>query len=128
MSDDLAGDDEIKAIVLRPLFGLVDHEDLAVQARIQVGTITVFWVGQDILVFLDDVDDMQFDTQLLGRPQGVVALGFLPVLLADRMGMPLHAEPGIEIDAFNMDALLENDPGGKHGVQPTGYQSDSFSG
>jgi len=127
LADDLAGDDEIKVIGLHPLAGLADHETLAVQAGVQIGAVTVLRVDDDLLVFLDDLDHVEFDTQLFRHPQGIVALGAFAVLAADGVGMTLDAETGVEIDPLDMHPLVEYQTGRQHGVQATGNQGDCFS-
>ena len=63
-------------------------------------------IEHDIFIFLDDIDDVQFDTELFSNPQGIVTLGFGLVFLAYCVGMTLDAEVGEEIDPFNVDALF----------------------
>ena len=53
---------------------LIDHEDLAVEARVQMRAVAVLRIQHDVFVLLGDVDDVQLDAELLGRPQRVVAL------------------------------------------------------
>ena len=104
------------------------HEDLAVEAGVQVGAIAVFGIDYDVLVFLDDVDDMQLDAELFGDPQRVAALGTFAVALANRMRVPLDAKAGVKIDAFDVDSLLLNQPGGEQRIESAGDQRDCLSG
>jgi hypothetical protein len=85
------------------------HEDFAIQARIEVGTVTVFRIDHDILVLLDDIEDMQFDAQLFGNPQRIVAFGFGLVLFTDGVCMTLHTKTGEEIKTFDMNTLFQDD-------------------
>ena len=84
------------------------------------------WIDHDLLVFLDDIDEMQPDTQLFGHPQCVVALGTHPVLLTDGMGMAFHAKPGKKIDALDVDALVHDHARGEQRIEPTGNQGNGF--
>ena len=127
LADHLAGDDEIKTMRLGPLQGLVYHEDLAIQAGIHIGTIAVFGLQQDILVFLHDIDDVQLDAQLLRGPQGIVALGLALVLFADGMGMSFHAKAGKKVDPFHVDPLVQHNLGGEHGIETARDQGDGFA-
>ena len=68
LADDFAGDDKIETVGVDPLQCLADHEDLAIEAGIEVGAITVPGIEHDVLVFIDNVDDMQPDVELLGDP------------------------------------------------------------
>ena len=127
----LAGDDEIEALLAGQLTGLVqhqgglvDHEDLAVQAGVQMGAVAVLGVEHHILVLLGDINDVQLDAQLLGHPEGVVALVLVLVFLADRVGVALHAEAGEEVHPFHVNALLLHHFYRQHGVQPAGHQRD----
>ena len=107
--------------------GLADHEALAVEAGVHVLAVTVFGVEQHVLVFLDHVDDVQLDAQLLGHPQGVVAFRLRPVLLANGVGVSLHAEAGEEIDPFHVDALFKDHLRGEQGIEPSGYEGDGLA-
>ena len=123
MADDFAGNHEVETSI-EHIFGnrLVDHEDLAVEAGIEVRAVAVLGVQDDILVFLDDIHDVQFDPELFGDPQRVVALLPRGVLLADSMGVAFHAEPGVEVDALDFDALVKHHLGGEQGVEPARNQ------
>ena len=87
MADHLAGDYEVEIVGLHPIAGLSDHVRLAVQAGVEIRTVAVFRIKYDLLVFLDDIDDVEFDTQSFCDPQGVVALGAAAILIANRMRM-----------------------------------------
>ncbi len=123
----LAGDDEVEVVGLHPFLGLFHHEDLAIQAGVEIGAVAVFGVEHHVFVFFHDIDDVQLDAQLLGAPQGIVALGFFLVLLADGVGMPLHAETREEIDAFHINALFLHDAHGQKGIQAAGNQGYCFA-
>ncbi len=127
LANHLTGDNEIEAVLLRPLLCLVHHEDLAVQAGVHVRAVAVLRVQQHILVFFHDIDNVQLDPKLLGRPQGVVSLGFGLILLANGMGVSFHAKAGKKIDAFHMDPLFKDHLGGKHGIKTAGDQGDGFT-
>ncbi len=127
LADHFAGDDEIETVFLHPLLGLVDHEDLTVQARVQIGAVTVFGIEQHLFVFFDDIDDVQLDTELLGHPQRVVTLDLVGILLTDGVGVAFDAKPGKKIDAFDMDALVHDGLAGQHGIQAAGNQRHGFS-
>jgi hypothetical protein len=71
---------------------------------------------------------VQADAQLLGHPQGVVALGLGAVLPPDGVCVPLDAEAGEKIDALDMDALLQHHLGGEHGIETTGDEGNGFAG
>ena len=59
LADDLARDHEVETPVQHVLGeGLVDHEDLAVETGIEVRAIAVLRVQDDVLVFVDDIDDV----------------------------------------------------------------------
>jgi hypothetical protein len=60
---------------------------------------------------------VQPDTELLGNPQRVVALGLVAVLFPDGVGVALHAEAREEVDALHVDALLHDDLCRQHGVE-----------
>ncbi len=66
----------------------------------------MFWVDYDIFIFLDDIDDVQFDGELFRYPQGVITLLFAAVFLTDGVGVPFDAKAGKEIDAFDLDTLI----------------------
>jgi len=102
--------------------GFFDHEDFAIKAGVHVRPVAVFRIDQHLFVLFNDVNDVQFHAELFGDPEGVVAFGFLFVLLADGVGVAFDAEAGEEVDAFHMDALIHNDLAGEHGVQSTGDQ------
>ena len=123
----LAGDDEIEAVCLHPFPGLAHHEALAVQAGIEVGPVAVLGIDHHLLVFLDDLDDVQLDAQLLRHPQGVVALGARTVLAPDGMGMAFDAKAGVEIDSFHVNALIQDQAGGQHGIEAAGDQGHRFA-
>ena len=76
LPDDFAGNDEVETVLFHESPGarLIDHEDLAVEARIQMRAVSVLRIQDDVFVLLGDVDDVQLDAELLGRPQRVVAL------------------------------------------------------
>ena len=101
------------------LNGLADHEYLAIQAGVEIGAVTVLGIEQDVFVFIDDVDDVQLDAELLGHPQRVVAFGLGPVFFANCVGVALDAEAGKKINAFHGDALIQNDLSGQHGIEST---------
>ncbi len=127
LAHDLAGDDEIETLFANPFVSLAHHEDLAVQAGIQVRAIAVLRIDDHILVLLDDIDDMQLDVQLLGHPKCIVALRLVLVLLADGMGVPLDAEAGEEVDALDVYALLLHHLGGQQGIESSGDQGNGFA-
>jgi hypothetical protein len=41
--------------------------------------------------------------------------------------MAFHTETRVEVDAFDVDALILNDSGREQGIQPSGYQRDGFA-
>ena len=127
LADHLAGEDEIEAALLHPLPRLADHEGLAVETGIEVGAIAVLGIEDDVLVFFDDIDDVELDSQLLGDPQSVVAsrpgLGFV----ANCVGVPLDTETREEVEPFDVHALVENDLCRQHGVKASGNQGEGFS-
>lgn len=90
------------------------HENLAVETRVHVGTVAVFRVQQHILVFLDDINEVQWDTELFGHPQRVIAFGFGAFVLADRMGVAFDAETREKIYSFDVHTLVHHHPGGEH--------------
>ena len=49
------------------------------------------------------------------------------VLIIPILGVTLDAKAGIKIDAFDVDALLLNHPGGEHRIGATGNERDRFS-
>ena len=67
--------------------------------------VTVLGVQHHILVFLDHFDDVQLDAELFRRPQRVVAFGSRGILFANRVRVALNAKTGVEIDAFDVNAL-----------------------
>ena len=127
LSEHLTGNDEIEIIGFHPVFGPAHHETLAVETRIEVGSVSVFRIEHDLLVRLDYINDVELDTNLFGSPQCVVALLFLAVLVSDRVGVPFHTESSEEIQSFNMDALLKHDTGRQHGIKAAGNQGNCFS-
>ncbi len=108
MTDDFPGNDEVEILLLDPLLRLVHHENLAVQAGVQIGAVAVARVDDDILVFLDHVDDVQLDAELFGNPQRIVALGPAAIASANRMRVALDAKSGEEIDPLDFDSLALN--------------------
>jgi hypothetical protein len=84
----------------------VHHENLAIEARIQIGAIAMLRVDHDVLVFLDDIDNVQLDAELFCDPQRVVAFNPVTVVFADGVSMPFDAKAGKEIDAFDLDVRL----------------------
>ena len=114
LPDDFTGDYKIEVVGLHPFPRLFDHEALAIETGIDVGAVTVLRVDNDVFVFLDDIDDMQFYSQLLRGPQGVIALRSGSIPVANRMGMTFDAEPGKKIDTFDMDTLIKDNPGCEH--------------
>ena len=89
--------------------------------------VAVLGVEHDVLVFLDDVDDMQLDPQRFSRPQGVVALGLVLVFFADRVGVALDAKAGKKIHALDMHTLLHHHLGGEKGIEAAGDQGQCFA-
>ena len=73
-----------------------------------MGTVTMPGVDDNVLVLLDDVDDVESDTQLFGDPEGVIAFGPRAVLPADRLRVPFDAKARVEIDAFDLHTLIED--------------------
>jgi len=86
----------------------------------------VLRVDDDVFVFLDDVDDVQLDAELLRGPQRVVAFRHRALVMANSVSVSLHAEAGIEIDALDVNALFQDEPGGEHGVQSARNQRHGF--
>ncbi len=129
LADDFAGDDEVAAVFLHesPRARLIDHEDLAVETRIQMRPVAVFRIQDDVFVRLGDVDDVEFDAELFGNPQRAVALRLALVLRADRVRVPLNAESREEVQAFDVNAFVDDDSRGEHRIETTGNQRDSFS-
>jgi len=117
---DFAGNNEVESVFLHPLIGMSNHEAFAIQAGVEIRTVTMFGIDYDIFIFLYDIDDMQLDSQLLRYPQRVVAFRLGAVFMPDSMGMAFHAKPGKEIDTFYVDALIKNGFRGQHGIQTTG--------
>ena len=69
------------------------------RAGIQVGPIPVPGIEHNILVLIDDVDNVQLDSQLLRRPQCIVALRPCTILFANGMGMAFDAN---RITSYNV--------------------------
>lgn len=74
----------------------------------------MLWVDNDIFIFFDNINNVEFDAQLLCHPQGVIALLFFLILLADSVGMSFYTKTCKEVNALNMHALLLYDLSGKH--------------
>ena len=94
------GDDKVKTILVMlfdPLHRFTHHENLAIEARIHIGTIAMFGVEQHILVLFNHIDNMQFDTELLGDPQRVITFLFIFIVIANSMSMAFHTEAGKEV-------------------------------
>src|SRR3989338_4273128 len=127
LAQDLAGDDEIEAVRLHPLARLAQHEYLAVETGVEIGPVAVPGVDDDVLVLLDDLDDVQLDAELTGGPEGVVALGLVLVLAADGVGVTLDAEAGVEVDALDVDALVEDDARGQQRIQAAGDEGHGLA-
>ena len=87
----------------------------------------MLWIKQNLLVFFYDINDMQFYSQLLSYPQGIIALWFIGVFFTNGMGMPFHTKTGKKIDALNMYTLFLYGSGCQHGIQTTGNQGYGFS-
>ena len=68
----------------------------------------MFRVNDDILVLLDDVDNMQLDTQLFRRPQGVIAFWPGAVLFTNSVGVSLDTKTGVKINALDMYTLVHH--------------------
>ena len=113
LSQHFTGNDEIKAMLLDPFMRFLHHKNLAVETGVQVCTVAVFGVDNDILVFINDINNMKLNAQLLGHPQSVITLGFSLVLLTYGVCMAFNTKPGKEIDAFNMNALFQHNFGGQ---------------
>ena len=64
-----------------------------------------------------EIDDVQLDAELLGRPQRVVALGFLVIRIADRVSVSLDAEACEEVQPFDVNAFFYYDFGGEHRIE-----------
>ena len=127
LADHLAGNDEIEPPVAKaPCAGLVDHEDLAIEARVQVLAVAVLRVDHDVLVFRGHIDDVQLDTELLRHPQRVVPARLGAAFLADGVGVALHAEAGVEIQPLDMYALLLDDLCRQHGVKSAGDERNGL--
>ena len=88
----------------------------------------MLWIDHDVLVFIDDVDDVQLDAELLGDPERVVAFRPAAIMLANRMGMSFDTEAGKEIDAFDLDTLLLDQLGSQQRIKAAGDQRNCFSG
>ena len=67
----------------------------------------MFWVNDDVFVFFNDINDMEFDAKLLCNPQGIIAFGFVLVLFSNGMGVAFHTKAGIKINAFYVNALFQ---------------------
>jgi len=111
LTNELTGDDEIETVRVYPFPRLAQHEDLAVETRVEVGAVAVARVEHDVLVLLYDIDDVQPDTQSLGHPQGIVAFLPVPVSFTDRMDVVLDTEAGVKVGACHMHTLPQHDPG-----------------
>ena len=85
-------------------------------------------IDHDVLVFFDNIDDVEFDTQLLRAPQGIVSLRFFLVFFTNGMGMAFDAKAGIEVDALDMNALFQHQPGSEQGIEAPGDKGNGFSG
>jgi Rieske Fe-S protein len=105
-----------------PFQCLADHEDLAVETRVEVVPVAVLGVEHDVLVLLDDVDEVQVYTELVRRPQGVIPFRFVAFVVANGVGMSLDAEAGVKIDALDVYSLIEDHLGCQHRVQTAGDQ------
>ena len=126
LTDHFAGNDEIETVLPDPFVGLVHHEDLAVQAGIQVRSIAVFRVDHDVLVLVYDVDDVQLDAELLGNPQRIIAFDPAAVTIAYGISVPFHAKASVKINSLDVDSLLLDQPGGEQRIKPAGDQRDCF--
>jgi len=71
----------------------------------------VLRVYHDILVFFDDIDDVQLDTELFGNPERIITFFPLAIAITNGMRVPFHAKAGKEVDAFYLDTLLLNQSG-----------------
>ena len=130
LADHLPGDDEVEAALLHPLPRPADHEGLAVETRVEVRAVAVLRVEDDPLVLLDHVDEVELDPELLRDPERVVpgVAAALPVRApADRVGVPLDAEAGEEVDALDVDPLVEDGPRREHRVEPAGDEGDRLA-
>ena len=73
----------------------------------------MFWIDYYSLVFFDNVDDIELDTELLRNPESVVALDLVPVFFTNSMCVSLDTKTGKEVDTFDIDTLLLDEPGRK---------------
>ena len=71
---------------------------------------------------------MQLDAQLLRRPQGVVALGFVCVPIAYGVGVAFDAEAGIKIESLHVYSLIQDQARGQERIEPAGNQGHGFAG
>ena len=86
----------------------------------------MFRVQHYVFVFINYVDDMQFDAQGFGHPQCIVAFGFFFVAFAYGVGLAFYTKTGEEINAFDMDALLHHHLGGEQGIESTRNERNGF--
>ena len=114
-------------MLLNPLIGLTHHESLAIKAGVHVLAITMPGIEQYVLIILDDIHNMQLDTQLFRHPQGVVTLGLLAILFTNRVGVAFNAKTSEKINSFHMDTLLHDGAGGQHRIQAPGNKGHRFS-
>ena len=73
-------------------------------------------IDHDILVLFNDINDVKPYAQLFRDPQSVVAFAALAV--TNCVGVPLHTKTGKEIEAFDVDTLILDNPGSEHRIEP----------
>ena len=91
--------------------------------------VAVLRVEDDPLVRLDDVDEVQPDPELLGDPERIVARVRAAAVRApaDRVGVAFDAEPGEEVDAFDVDPLFEDGPCREHRIESARNEGDRLA-
>jgi hypothetical protein len=82
---DLTNNDEIEVIFLDSFMCLLNHKNFAIKAGVQVSAIAVFWIDDDTFIFFNDINNVEFNAELLGHPQCIIALNFIFTFLANGM-------------------------------------------
>jgi len=92
-----------------------------------VRAIAVLGIDDDVFIFVDHIDNVQLDADLLGRPQCVIAFRFALFAAANGVGVTLDTEASEEIDALDVDALITHQARGEHGIEAAGDQGNGLS-
>ena len=84
-------------------------------------------IQHDVFILVYDVDNMKPNAELFRRMQGTVAQDAPLPVLAHGMGVSLDAKAGKKVDTFDVDPLIQYQPGREHRIQTARKQDNCLS-